>query len=80
MNTGRTPYSLASWARHIAGAMTLIDLRGEDQFSRPLGRRLFQQLRYQIVRQSHCTGKRANSLTSFRSLGVLSVESVPLRT
>ncbi|KAH7132495.1 hypothetical protein B0J11DRAFT_577408 [Dendryphion nanum] len=35
--------SLASWAKHVRGACTLLSMRGVDQLKHSLGRRIFQQ-------------------------------------
>lgn len=38
-----------AWAAHIAGAIALLQLRGEEQFNNERGGQLFVQLRSQIV-------------------------------
>ena len=40
---------MRSWADHIKGAVTLLELRGEDQFRNSIGIEIFSQLRAQIV-------------------------------
>jgi len=40
---------MRSWADHIKGAVTLLELRGEDQFCNSIGIEIFSQLRAQIV-------------------------------
>jgi len=39
------------WAAHVKGALTLLELRGCEQFETELGGQLYVQLRSQIVRQ-----------------------------
>lgn len=38
-----------SWETHIKGALTLLELRGQEQFSRERGGQLYTQIRSQIV-------------------------------
>ena len=40
---------MRAWLKHINGAATLLELRGRNQFSTEIGRRLFTQVRTQVV-------------------------------
>jgi hypothetical protein len=40
---------MRSWAEHIRGAVTLLELRGESQLDSYIGMQIFLQLRAQIV-------------------------------
>jgi hypothetical protein len=42
--TKRTPESFESWTKHINGALTLATMRGREQFTNPVGLRMFLQL------------------------------------
>lgn len=40
---------MKAWCNHVEGAIVLLQLRGEEQLQTEIGRRLFVQLRIQIV-------------------------------
>ena len=40
---------MTAWENHIAGATTLLKIRGKEQLQTELGRRLFFSVRNQIV-------------------------------
>jgi hypothetical protein len=52
-NASDRPRSMASWLKHIKGAISLLKLRGNQQLETHIGRRLFVQLRTSIVSQPH---------------------------
>jgi hypothetical protein len=43
---------MQTWTNHITGAVALLPLRGQDQLSHEVGRRLFFDLRDDLVRSS----------------------------
>ena len=47
--TGQNQRSMEAWAEHARGAATLIKLCGQEQFSTPLGRRIFVQATINMV-------------------------------
>ncbi|KAF4620230.1 hypothetical protein G7Y89_g14589 [Cudoniella acicularis] len=50
INTSSGRRSMKSWTEHILGATALVQLRGKDSLSSPLGRNIFVHLRNGIVR------------------------------
>jgi hypothetical protein len=49
----QTPQSLRLWTQHTKGATSLLRLRGEEQLHTGVGRRLFVQLRSQVVSHTY---------------------------
>lgn len=43
------PETKLAWVKHVRGAMTLLEIRGEGQLKRPIGLELFYTLRNEIV-------------------------------
>ncbi|PVH77619.1 hypothetical protein DL98DRAFT_495253 [Cadophora sp. DSE1049] len=48
-NTCNNRQSMETWTRHITGASALLQVRGKEQLSTPIGYRLFIHLRTQII-------------------------------
>jgi hypothetical protein len=48
-NASDQPRSMASWLQHMRGAMSLLKLRGDQQLETHIGRRLFVQMRTNVV-------------------------------
>ena len=53
-DTGREEQSMRAWEHHIAGAAALLRIRGRDQIQSELGRRLFINLKNQLVGCESC--------------------------
>jgi hypothetical protein len=50
-NASDKPRSMASWLQHMRGAISLLKLRGDQQLATHIGRRIFVQLRTNVVGQ-----------------------------
>lgn len=57
-NASDTPSSLRSWTSHITGSMAMLRLRGIEQLNTDIGRRIFAQIRSQIVCKIDCSNQR----------------------